>query len=369
MSADPLADLCMRDLILSGNISQANQILTQLDNCTGWPDDTPPKLQAYLEATSRLPAGVDQARIERAQQFFTTYGIPFGISLMCRSLPVLYAGRAGGAQVLASTGQLSGHFERRASETLRFILNAAEPNSLTPGGKGLMTIRKIRLMHAAVRHFARSKQRGAVNHWQAGWGMPINQEELLGTMLAFSQQAVEGLRQLGVKVSKAQEEDQLYLWKTIGGVLGIVPEAMPANTSEAREVWKAIQRRNFGPSEAGHLLTRSHIAFLQANLPDLAANLVPELMTTLLGSRNASFLGLKKYAGWHWVIDLLRVIFRWKSRLANSSHTAESFMQAYGEEFMEALQKHWAGPNPGQPFQIPEQLRAPVTARHAPSEA
>jgi hypothetical protein len=357
ISADPLADLCMRDLILSSNISKANQILAQLDTCIAWPNDTPPKLLAYLEATSKLPDDVDQHRLERAQQFFTTYGIPFGISLMCRSLPVLYAGRVGGAQVLAATGQLTGHFERRASETLRFILNVAEPGGLESSGKGLLTIRKIRLIHAAVRHFARSKQRGAAENWHSDWGVPINQEELIGTMLAFSQQAIEGLRQLGVKVSKEQEEDQLYLWRVIGTALGIHPEAMPVNSTEAREVWRALQRRNFGPSDAGKLLTKAHVAFLQANLPDLAAGLVPELMASLLGSRNASFLGLKKHNSWSWMLDLLRWVFHWKSRLANSSHTAESFMQEYGELFMEALQKHWAGPHAGQAFQIPEQMR------------
>ncbi|AMC33462.1 oxygenase MpaB family protein [Janthinobacterium sp. B9-8] len=362
MSADPLADQCMRDLILAGNISKTNQILAQLDVDKAWPDDTPPKLLAYLEATASLSDDVDFARLERAQAFFTAYGIPFGISLMCRSLPVLYAGRVGGAQLLAATGQLSGHFERRASETLRFILNVAEPGSLSPQGKGLLTIRKVRLMHAAIRHFARSKQRDSQDSWHADWGMPINQEELIGTMLAFSFQALEGMRVLGVKVSQKQEDDQLYLWRVIGRALGINPDAMPVNASQAREVWKALERRNFGSSDAGHLLTQAHIAFLQANLPDLAAGLVPELMTKLLGRRNAHFLGLQKKQAWGWVLDLLRFIFRLKSRLANSSHTAESFMREYGEFFMEALQKHWAGPYPGRAFQIPDQLRAPATA-------
>lgn len=370
ISADPLADQCMRDLILSGNISKANQILAQMDTYIAWPSDMPPKLLDYLEATSKLAADIDMLRIARAQQFFTTYGIPFGLSLMCRSLPVLYAGKVGGAQVLAATGQLTGHFERRASETLRFILNVAEPNSLAVGGQGLLTIRKIRLMHAAVRHFARSKRRSSSYNWHADWGVPINQEELIGTMLAFSQQAIEGLRQLGVKVSKQQEEDQLYLWKVIGAALGIMPEAMPNNLNEAREVWKALERRNFGYSEAGVMLTNAHVAFLQANLPDLAAGLVPELMATLLGRRNARYLGLKKHSAWGWVLDLLRFIFRLKSRLANSSHTAESFMQEYGEYFMDALQKHWAGPNPGTPFQIPEQLHvtSSVAADLVPSK-
>ncbi|KPC55060.1 oxygenase MpaB family protein [Amantichitinum ursilacus] len=359
-TGDPLADDCMAALIAHGESAHANAVLSQMETDAAWPDDIPPELRAYLDATAGLPASVDMRRIESAQAFFTAFGIQFGVSLLCRSLPVLYAGKKGGAQVLASTGKLTNQFQRRASETLRFILNAAEPGGLNPGGKGLLTIRKVRLMHAAIRFYAKRTHGWPAKDWPAEWGEPVNQEELVGTMLAFSLEAVAGLRAMGVKVSKQQEEDQLYLWKTIGLVLGIVPQAMPRHASDGNKIWKALGRRNFGPSEAGRMLTQSHVAFLQENLPHEMRGLVPDLMVQLLGRKVAAMLGLRASVWWDWLIDLARIVFRIKSRLADSSHTVESFMGAYGQRLMEALQKYWAGPNAGRPFQIPDQPLHPV---------
>ncbi|WP_035057444.1 oxygenase MpaB family protein [Andreprevotia chitinilytica] len=356
-TADPLADDCMVALIADGDIAEANAVLARIDTETDWPDDTPAPLQAYLDATAQLPPGTDLARIASAQHVFSTFGLQFGVSLLCRSLPVLYAGKIGGSQVLAATGKLTDHFARRASETLRFILNAAEPGGLAPGGQGLLTIRKVRLMHAAVRHYAKSSTHWPDGCWPQDWGEPINQEELVGTMLAFSLEAVEGLRELGVELGASVQEDQLYLWKTIGLVLGIVPEAMPADITAARQIWAALERRNFGASDAGHLLTQSHIAFLQQNLPDIAHGLVPDLMATLLGRRNAQYLGLRNTGWWAWLVDTLKMIFRIKTRLAGSSHTAQGFMVVYGDALMDGLQRYWAGPNPGRPFRIPDRLK------------
>ncbi|GGP17965.1 hypothetical protein GCM10010970_02460 [Silvimonas iriomotensis] len=365
-TADPLADDCIRHLIAHGDIATANDVLARLDTDQTWPADTPAPLLAYLNATSSLPADVDMARIHRAQAFFTRFGLQFGVSLMCRSLPVLYAGKQGGAQVLAATGQLTNRFERRASETLRFILNSAEPGGLDAGGKGLLTIRKVRLMHAAIRHFALATRGWPQTAWPEQWGMPINQEELAGTMLAFSTIAVEGLRTLGVEVSKADEEDQLYLWKTIGHVLGIIPEAMPDDVGSARDFWQALDRRNFGPSPAGAKLAQAHVQFLQSQLPEIAHGLVPDLMAVLLGRRAAGYLGLQQSHWWSWAIDLMRWVFRIKRKLADSSHTAQSFVEMYSEVLMEALQKHWASADPGVPFRIPDTALHPVT-RPAPA--
>ncbi|KAF0812979.1 Rubber oxygenase [Andreprevotia sp. IGB-42] len=359
-SADPLADDCIAALLASGDVEHANQVLAHLDGNGTLPADTPAALAAFLAETAQLPEGTDAVRLQRAQAFFTTYGAQFGVSLLCRSLPVLYTGRQGGAQILASTGKLTEHFERRASETLRFILDAAQPGGLAPGGAGLLTIRKVRLMHAAIRHFARMSSNWPTGRWHVQWGEPINQEELVGTMLAFSLEAMAGLRELGVPVTRQDMEDQLYLWKTIGYVLGITPAAMPRDIPEARKVWKALARRNFGASPDGILLTQAHVAFLQQNLPAPAHGLVPALMSTLLGRRNATYLGLHSGGNWEWAIALLRLLFRIKARLAGSSHTAQSFMGLYGHALMEGLQQHWAGKDPGKPFRIPQGMGGPA---------
>ena len=163
------------------------------------------------------------------------------------------------------TGQLKDHYRRRAAETLRFILDVMEPGALEPGGKGIRSAQKVRLLHATIRHFARVSGR-----WAAlpQWGEPINQEELLGTLLSFSSLAVDNASRLGARLSHAEGEDLLYAWRVVGGILGIESEVIPRNLPEARATWSRIAQRNFGPTLDGKALARDHLAFLDRSCLD-----------------------------------------------------------------------------------------------------
>src|SRR5690606_2016786 len=136
-----------------------------------------------------------------------------GVALMYASLPTLYAGAQGGVQLLSMTGQLRKHYRRRAAVTLRFILDCMEPGSFQGAGAGLFAVQRVRLIHATVRHFAKTSGK-----WAAlpEWGEPLNQEELLGTLLAFSVQAIDGSAQLGGPLSDREAEDLLYAWHVVG---------------------------------------------------------------------------------------------------------------------------------------------------------
>ena len=51
-------------------------------------------------------------------------------------------------------------------------------------------------MHAAVRY-----QIATHGRWNPAWDRPINQEDLAGTLLAFSWVCLDGLRQMGFQLS------------------------------------------------------------------------------------------------------------------------------------------------------------------------
>ena len=68
----------------------------------------------------------------------------------------------------------------------------AAAGALDAGGAGIRSAQKVRLMHDAVRHLI-------LEHgWDPALGLPINQEDQLGTLLTFSAVILDGLRKLGL---------------------------------------------------------------------------------------------------------------------------------------------------------------------------
>ena len=203
---DPLADSTVAIIFAKGDRDLVNAVMPALHAPGAWPANTPPELQSYLASSQKLPEWADQATLTRAYEYMTTHGVRYNMVLLFLSLPILNAWKTGGAQTLAMTGQLSQRFARRLSETLRFVRAVIKEQALGPEGEGIRTTQKVRLMHATIRHFARSANSpNGSAYWQKDWGQPINQETLTATMLAFSTLAADGLRKLGVPVS-AQEE-------------------------------------------------------------------------------------------------------------------------------------------------------------------
>lgn len=155
------------------------------------PDELPDIAKEYFKQTENLPPWADMNLIKKGEEIFNLYGPEFVLLLFCKSLPECYACWRG-AQVLYDTGRLNekrgniekakfNYLSRRIMETAQFVLNVMAPGGLVPDGLGIRATQKVRLMHAAIRHFIRK------NEWDLdSWGEPINQEDLAGTLMAFS---------------------------------------------------------------------------------------------------------------------------------------------------------------------------------------
>lgn len=355
-TADPLADQVVEDLIVSGELHRINDILAGLDeNDEVIPEGLPNSLTLYLEESAAFPSWTDFDKIKIAQDLFVEYGPNFGVALMFQSLPTLYAGSKGGAQILYKTGQMGDHFQRRASETLRFILDAMEPGGLEASGKGIRAIQKVRMMHAAIRFF--SKKSGMMPE-DGSWGEPINLEEMAGTLVAFSAIAMQGVEKLGVSLSNDEKQAYMHTWRVIGNMLGIKDEFIPKDVASAYNQWSKLDVRNFARTEAGVGLMKSHVDFLEKMVPGTVIDgVVPAMMRYLMGNRIAvNILGVKKQGWWLWLIDIIRVVFRLGEDFMDSSGFVKKFMSTQSQEMMEALQKYWSSADNGAPFRVPESL-------------
>lgn len=350
-TADPKADDLLGAIFARRETALINTLLQTLDgNSEALPPGLPPDVVAYLRSV-QMPPWADKARIARAQRLFLRHGAVFGLALMLSSLPSLYAGAFGGAQILAMTGQLTRNFRRRASETLRFILDTMVPGGLDEGGKGVRSIQKVRMMHASIRQYA---LHGAAWKEHPEWGAPINQEELAGTLMAFSVVALEGLEKLGIKVSRADKEDYLHAWTCIGYVLGIDPAALPADLREGEKLWKAVCKRNFRPTPEALQLMAAHLEFVKEMLPGHTADgLVESLMRYLMGKRIAcDILGLPKASWTDWLIGWIRAILLLDRLWIFKGRGMNALLRTISEELMESLQAYWSDGGPP-PFRIP----------------
>ncbi len=195
---DPVADTPVAAVFERGGVDEVNEImrtLVRVDRPV--PEQLPDELRDYLVETLPMPEWADMRKIKRGQQLFETYSLQVACCLFCASLPSSYAA-AKGVQVLHTTARLVTDARRRVMETGRFLIDVATVGGLDENGKGRRAIQHVRLMHAAVRYLIMARNELTPGMWHRDWGMPINQEDLAGTLLAFSYVFSDPMRRLGV---------------------------------------------------------------------------------------------------------------------------------------------------------------------------
>lgn len=90
--------------------------------------------------------------------------------------------------------------------------------SLRPGGKGWKAALRVRVLHAKVR-----RSLLLLRSWDIdNNGVPINQEDMAATLLAFSVNVLLGIEYLaGKPLSENDQRDYLALWRYLGWLLGV----------------------------------------------------------------------------------------------------------------------------------------------------
>ena len=171
---------------------------------------------------------------------------------------------------------------------MQMVVDVMAPGGLGPKGRGIRTLQKVRLMHAAIRHQLRHD---AHARWDEGsLGVPINQEDLAGTLLTFSFLAIDGLHRLGANISLEAAEAYFRAWRGVGKVLGVLPEMIPNNLDEAAELKALISRRQFAPSDEGREMTQALIQMLKKNSPPLMEGIPTGLMRLFIEQEIADYL-------------------------------------------------------------------------------
>lgn len=243
---DPPADAVVSDLFQgTGDATTAFRALAVERN-----EATDAAFADFLGQKVPVPGWVQPALVAAGQERFARWGSHVFTALYAAALPSAYACWRG-VHVLGLTARLETDTKRRLNETAQFHLDVMEPGGLEPGAHGYFDVRHVRLMHAAVRWLIENDPRVT---WDPSWGTPINQEDLLETLLTFTEIVFEVFDRTGVAYTEDDADAYLHVWSLIGFHLGIRPELLPLTRAQTSVLMPIVRRRQFGPSAAGREL-------------------------------------------------------------------------------------------------------------------
>ena len=348
---DPVADAVIDRVIREHKIDGLNKMFqTLIRNKDVKYDLLPPFIKDYFEQGKHMPDFADPAKIAAGEEVFRRHGPAMTMLLMFKSLPQSYA-CADGVQVLHATGRLTTQrglepFKRRLMETSQFVINVMTTGAMKPGGQGIISALKVRLIHATIRHFLRDR----------GWdseklGAPLNQEDEAGTLMAFSALVLEGMEKLNVELTPDEKEAYVHCWNVVGHFMGIKRELLPATAQEADDLGNLIFDQQMAYSKEGEELTDALLEFLHDTLP-AKHNKTPEIMVHfLLGNEASKAVGLKvKRNLWEFFVEwILKNLFKHKDK--QHMHIADitklgdrlkmDFLQAASLHFNDHKQIHF----------------------------
>lgn len=267
-----------------------------IDNLNAWRDfpgreemgQLPDILSDYLNSFRILPDWLEKGKVKLSQDFFEKEGNLYLSMLGFYSLPYCYA-FADGAQVLVRSKRITEEIGMRLAETALFLLESFRPGTFLGNEKSLLTLAKVRLIHAFSRMFIKKYSQD----WNTEWGLPINREDLLGTNLAFSLLVMRGMEKLGRYPGKEIAEAVLHYWKALGFYLGIEISFWPETAKEAFELERIIRKRHLKASEAGHILIQALLKYYSNTIDDPGlADRAASLVAYFVGKEAAEALGI-----------------------------------------------------------------------------
>ena len=288
--------------------------------------------QALVAAVTTLTNWANDRQINKGAAFFAKHASEIMKLLGLLSLPYCYTA-ANGAMVLYLSARMRNDAPKRLMETADFVWAIMSPNAFSKQGKGFVEILKVRLMHAAVRHFTKLNAAYKTDEY----GVPINQEDMAGTNLSFSFIVLRGLRRLGYNLNQQEKLSFMQLWNIIGNSMGVDQSLLPKDLKQAVWLEKAIKSTQFKASAHGKELTDSLIEHINKTAgPKIAIEEITGLMNHLLGDDVAQMLGLKAVKLADYKLSLLKLnsFFKEISIKNNPLYNYNLAFRAYQKEII-----------------------------------
>lgn len=288
---DSLADKAVDELLKSKGREGFFPFLAELQYNAQLPKaNWSPALLALWEDVIRTLDWENQESVKLAHQVSDKHLHEVLHVLGFLSLPYCYAA-ADGAKVLINSKKIVENPGIRLADTAEFVLNLISPNAFEPLGKGLASIFKTRLIHAATRYFILKNQA-----WDMKSGLPVNQEDMAGTLLSFSLMVIKGIAKLNTRLNASEKAAFIHLWNVIGARLGLHAELIMHSYADTEKLELAIRERHFKASAEGIKLANALASYYQSNLPPFVPKDWPiKQMRFMLGEEVSNTLNLPGY--------------------------------------------------------------------------
>lgn len=310
---DPFADMAAAALFKAttghtkAEIAEFITSFISHDFTKAWKDKTaipdPPELVHYFESFDEFNLSENEIDyLEKGSDLFEKHGPWMTFTLGVRSLLKQYA-HTKAIEVLRLTTLLVTHVNRRILETMQFVLDvmsigwdtkmADGHRKLNLSHPGIMSIKKLRLLHAMIRYRLLHKMYDTSlgEFDEAYFGHPINQEDMVFAIHTFSLEIIEGLREMRISISDEDAENYFQCWKIIGRGLGIRRELEPENYADAVALQNIIYKRHFTlPNKVGPILSDALVNWFTGTVPLLGEKLLITMIKEFNGPENFDIL-------------------------------------------------------------------------------
>jgi hypothetical protein len=278
-STDLAADACVAALHHEFPSSNFHSLLATLSRNDVEISALPEPLKTFLESTRAIPTlddvPIDRVleRVKRGQEVFQNHTGISCLILLLKSLPEGYQA-PNLTQLLQVSGNLEDNTFKRLLGVLQMMVDVCKIGGCEPSGRAIITAQKLRLLHAGIRKIVRQTK----PDYEPKFGIPVNHEDMLGTIMGFSLLVVRGLETLKTPLTPAEADDYYYIWMVFAVVIGIHPPGqpnslryVPRNLVEAAQFYAAYDLRHYvvaADNPEGLVLTQAVLKMLNDLVPD-----------------------------------------------------------------------------------------------------
>lgn len=342
---DPLADAAVEEMSGGGRgIDAKRAVDVALRDGIAAVPDAGPCLRALFGEVEAVPSWVDWDRIDHGARTYQRIGPSAMMILSAWSLMNGYHS-APAVKPLMFTKQLDTMAPRRLAETGRFVTEVAQLGGLRRGALGYTIAVRVRLVHAMVR---RALQKSPT--WRhAAWGAPINQADMVGTVIEFSLLVLEGARKMGFRFTDAEASAVIHLWQYVGHLSGVSPWLLGELSPEPRGAAFASLLRLVQPGPDADSLALAdalrRVPFQMADDPirkaiaPYVARYHDGLVRVFNGDQIADDLRVPN-DGWRYAIIPTQVIIGTLERLRERIPFATALASRVGNELVRANVNH-----------------------------
>ena len=288
-------------------------------------------MKAFVTATDTAPPWADFEKMVAGRNAAMRNAPLTYLVLTTASLIESFAASQG-AKVLSRTGRIERDTIPRLYETGAMVRDLLLQDQARPGGLGHTALLKVRLLHAHVRRFIRKSP-----SWDAAtWGEPVNQMDMVGTLLMFSLVLARGIQTLGVALTAEEKDSWSHLWRYAGYMLGVDAEATFTTLNEEVALHALIAEHHYRPDEISRSLALAVLDGLSGEPPFfLPKEALYALTRHLLGDKLGDDFQLPRSRRWAAFVRAFSTSWHQLDRIQRRVPMGEQVALRAGHAFVE----------------------------------